>query len=69
MLDGKCVLLEGSAIRLSLTPWLVSLVLPLMMVVEKGGRVTGLVVLMDPYFTGLCLSQSSRLSGTAHYLL
>ena len=50
--DGKCVLVEGSAIRLSLIPWLLSLVLPLMMVVEKGGRVTGLVVLMDPFLLG-----------------
>ena len=49
-LDGKCVLLEGSAIRLSLIPWLLSLVLPLLMVVEKGGRVAGLIVLMDPFY-------------------
>ena len=46
------MLLEDSAIRLSLMPWLLSLVLPLMMVVEKGGRVTGLVILMDPFLLG-----------------
>ena len=51
-LGGKCVLVEDSAIRLSLMPWLLSLVLPLMIVVEKGGRVTGLVVLMNPFLLG-----------------
>ena len=35
---------EGSAIRLSLRPWFLSLVLPLIVDVEKGGRVPGLVV-------------------------
>ena len=35
--------------RLSLMPWLLSLVLPLMIMVEKGGRVAGLVVLMNPF--------------------
>ena len=35
---------EGSVIRLSLIPSLLGLVLPLMVDVEKGGRVTGLVV-------------------------
>ena len=44
-LGGNSVLSEGSAIRLSLIPWLHSLVLPLMVDVEKGGRVTALVVL------------------------
>ena len=44
-LDGSCVLSDGSASRLSLILWLLSLVLLLMVVVEKGGRVTGLVVL------------------------
>ena len=34
-------------------PWLLSLVLPLMIVVEKGGRVTGLVVLMNPFLLGI----------------
>ena len=33
-------------------PWLISLVLPLMIVVEKGGRVTDLVVLMNSFFLG-----------------
>ena len=51
-LGGKCVILEDSAIRLSLMPLLLSLVLPLIMVVEKGGRVIGLVVLMDPFLLG-----------------
>ena len=51
-LGGKCVLVEDPAIRLSFMPWLLSLVLPLMMVVEKGGRVTGLVVLMNPFLLG-----------------
>ena len=48
-LDGSCVPSDGSAIRLSLIPWLLSLVLPLMIVVEKGGRVTDSVVLIE-YF-------------------
>ena len=43
-LGGSCVLSE--AIRLSLMPWLLCLVLPLIVVVEKGGRITGLVVFM-----------------------
>ena len=51
-LGGKCVLIEDLSIRLSLMPWLLSLVLPLMIVVEKGGRVTGLVVLMNPFLLG-----------------
>ena len=65
-LGGKCVLVEDSAIRLRLMPLLLSLVLPLMTVVEKGCRVIGLVVLMNPFLLGLCLYQSSRLGGTAH---
>ena len=48
-LGSKCVFVEDSAVRLSLMPWLLSLVLPLIIVVEKGGRVTGLVVLMNPF--------------------
>ena len=36
---------EGSATRLSLIPWLLNLVLPFMVVVEKGGKVIGSVVL------------------------
>ena len=51
-LGGNCVLVEDSAIRLSLMPWLLSLLLLLMIVVEKGGRVTGLVVLMNPFLLG-----------------
>ena len=51
-LGGKCVLVEDSAFTLSLMPWLLNLVLPLMIVVEKGGRVTGLVVLMNPFLLG-----------------
>ena len=51
-LDGSCAQLEGSAIRLSLIPWLLSLVLPLMVVVEKGGKVTDLVVLTKNLFSG-----------------
>ena len=48
-LAGSCVLLEDSAIRLSCMPWLLSLVLPFIIVVEKGGSVTGFVVLMEPF--------------------
>ena len=51
-LGGKCVLVEDSAIRLRLMPLLLSLVLPLMTVVEKGCRVIGLVVLMNPFLLG-----------------
>ena len=47
-LDGKCVPLHDSVIRLSHIPWLLSLVLPFTIVVEKVGSVTGLVVLIDP---------------------
>ena len=56
-LAGSCVQFEGSAIRLSLTPWLLSLVLPLIVVVENGGRVTGFVVLIKYLFSGCaCIS-------------
>ena len=49
--------LGGSAIKLSLIPWLLSLVLPLMVVVEKGGRVIGLVVLTKYLLSGcVCTS-------------
>ena len=51
-LGGNCVLVEDSAISLSIMLWLPSLVLPLMIVVERGGRMTGLVVLMSPFFLG-----------------
>ena len=51
-LGGKHELVEDSAIRLSLMPWFLSFVLPLMIVVEKGGRVTGLGVLMNPFLLG-----------------
>ena len=51
-LAGSCVQFEGSAIRLSLIPWLLSLVLPLIVVVEKGGKVTDLVVLIKNLFSG-----------------
>ena len=51
-LSGNCVLVEDSPIRLCPMPWLLSLVLHLMIVVEKGGRVTGLVVLMNPFLLG-----------------
>ena len=44
--DGNWVPLGDSAIKLSLMPWLLNLVLPLTTVVLKGGSVTGLVVLM-----------------------
>ena len=44
--------LEGSAIKLSLIPWLFSLVLPLMVVVENGGKVIGLVVLIKYLLSG-----------------
>ena len=47
--DGTCVPLDDSAIRLSCMPWLCNLVLPFIIVVEKGGSVTGLVVVMDPF--------------------
>ena len=40
-LAGNCVQSEGSATRLSLIPWLLSLVLPFIVVVEKGGKVIG----------------------------
>ena len=43
---------EGSATRLNLIPWLLSLVLPFMVVVEKGGTVLGLVVLTKYLFSG-----------------
>ena len=64
-LGGKCVLLEDSAIRLSLMPWLLSLVLPLMMVVKKSGRATGLVVLMNPFLLGCACT--SHLDWVAQY--
>ena len=51
-LDGNCVQLEGSAIKLSLIPWLLNLVLPLIVVVEKGGKVIGLVVLIRYLLSG-----------------
>ena len=41
--DGNWVPLGDSAIKLSLMPWLLNLVLPLTTVVLKGGSVTGLV--------------------------
>ena len=44
--DGSWVPLDDSAIKLSLMPWLLNLVLPLTTVVLKGGSVTGLVVFM-----------------------
>ena len=43
---------EGSVTRLSLIPWLLSLVLHFMVVVEKGGKVIGLVVLTKYLFSG-----------------
>ena len=56
-LVGSCVQFEGSAIRLSLIPWLLSLVLPLIVVVENGGKVTGFVVLTKNLFSGCaCIS-------------
>ena len=51
-LAGNCVQFEGSAIRLSLIPWLLNLVLPLTVVVEKGGKVIGLVVLIKYLLSG-----------------
>ena len=51
-LAGSCVQFEGSAIRLSLIPWLLSLVQPLMVVVENGGKVTDFVVLIKNLFSG-----------------
>ena len=44
--DGNWVPLGDSAIKLSLMPWLLNLVLPLATVMLKGGSVAGLVVLM-----------------------
>ena len=43
---------EGSATRLILIPWLLSLVLPFIVVVEEGGKVIGLVVLTKYLFSG-----------------
>ena len=43
---------EGYATRLSLIPGLLSLVLPFIVVVEKGGKVIGLVVLTKYLFSG-----------------
>ena len=51
-LVGNCVQFEGSAIRLSLIPWFRSLVQPLMVVVENGGKVTDFVVLIKNLFSG-----------------
>ena len=51
-LVGNCVQFEGSAIRLSLIPWLLSLVQPLMVVVENGDKVTDFVVLIKNLFSG-----------------
>ena len=51
-LAGNFVQFEGSAIRLSLIPWLLNLVLPLTVVVEKGGKVIGLVVLIKYLLSG-----------------
>ena len=51
-LAGNCVQSEGSATRLSLIPWLLSLVLPFIVVVEKGGKVIGLVVLIKYLLSG-----------------
>ena len=45
--DGNCVPLDDSAIRLSHMTWLLSLVLPFTIVVEKSGSVLGMVVLID----------------------
>ena len=44
--------LESSTIKLSLIPCLLSLVLPLIMVVEKGGKVIGLAVLIKYLLSG-----------------
>ena len=56
-LAGSCVKFEGSAIRLSLIPWLFSLVLPFIVVVENGGKVTGFVALTKNLFSGCaCIS-------------
>ena len=44
MFDGSWLLLYGSAIRLSLNPCPFNLVCPCTTVVEKGGKVMGLVV-------------------------
>ena len=43
---------EGSATTLSFIPWLLSLMLPFIVVVEKGGKVIGLVVLIRYLFSG-----------------
>ena len=56
------MLSEGSTIRLSLRPWLLS---PNSGCGEGGARVTSLVVLITSLFW-LCLYQSPRLGGTAH---
>ena len=45
ILDGNWLSLKGLAIRLSSTPMAFSLVFPCTIVVEKGGKVIGLVVL------------------------
>ena len=45
MLDGSWLFLNGSAIRLSFNPCPFNLVHPCTTVVEKGGKVIGLVVL------------------------
>ena len=63
---GSYVQLEGSAIRLSLIPWLLSLVLPLMVVVENGGKVTGFVVLTKICFQIVPVPAIFRLCGTTH---
>ena len=44
MLDGSWLFLNGSAIRLSFNPCPFNLVCPCTTVVEKGGKVIGLVV-------------------------
>ena len=67
-LAGSCVQLEGSAIKLNLIPWLFSLMLPLIVVVEKGGKVIGLVVLIKYLLSGCACTSHFRLGGTTHCL-
>ena len=66
--DGNWVPLGDSAIKLSLMPWLLNLVLPLTTVVLKGGSVTGLVVLMALLLLGCDCTSFPGMCGTTHHL-
>ena len=57
---------EGSATRLSLIPWFISLVLPFIVVVEKGGNVIGLIVLIKYLFSGCACTSHLDWMGTTH---